>query len=75
MRIDGTNEPIRPATPQTMDHGSYQTKGVSREGMASNTANMELFAASQKPRDWDAADRGSSPSTRLVDAMRRNILT
>jgi len=75
MRIDGTREPIRPNTSPTMGHGSDQTKGVSGQGMTSNTENMKLFATSQRPHDWDITDKASNPGANQIDAMRKAVLS
>ena len=75
MKIDGTREPIRPNIPSTMGHGSDQTKGVSIQGMGSNTENMKLFATSQKPHDWDITDKASNPGANQIDAMRKAVLS
>ncbi len=75
MKIDGTREPIRPNTAQTMGHGSDQTKGVSSQGMASNIENMKIFATNQKPHDWDIIDKASNPGANQTDAMRKAMLS
>lgn len=75
MRIGGPNEPIRPNTAPTMGHGSDQTKGVSSQGMTSNTENMRLFATSQRPHDWDITDKASNPGANQIDAMRKAVLS
>jgi len=75
MRIDGTREPIRPNTSTTMGHGSDQTKGVSKEGMNSNTENMRLCATSKKSHDWDITDKASNPGANQIDAVRKTVLS
>jgi len=72
MRID-PSDPSRstgPVAPQTMGHGSNNTKTTSREAFEKSVApNLQL---AQKPHDWDiTSDQNRPPKP---DAMRRALL-
>lgn len=64
----------RPLAPQSMKHGSDQTKGTSKEAMKSNVENLKTYQQSKRSHAYSMLDKEKEPPAQKINTIGKQII-